>query len=167
MRLTDHTNDLRAGATVAGERTDGVIALLNLVLADECLLYSRTRNLHLNLDVSDQPELRQLLADQFDALAVNIDLVVEQIEARGGYALATMADFLQHTRLHPRPGEHPPAGRVLQQLSNDHRCIIRSLLDDLPACVQQTSAAGTAALFGQLAARHGMLLREITGALAE
>ena len=133
----------------------GVVTILNLVLADECLLYTKTRNCHWNVTGPTFQQLHELFEQQYDQLSEIIDEIAERVRMLGGQAMGTMGEFLQHTRLKEQPGKHPPsAARMIGQLLEDHEVIIRTLRGDLEACQMEYGDAGTADFLTGIMERH-------------
>jgi starvation-inducible DNA-binding protein len=81
------------------EQGAGVVAMLNALLADEYLLYTKTRHYHRNVVGPQFHELHRFFETQYNALNEIIDEVAERSRALGGKALGTMAEFLKYTRL--------------------------------------------------------------------
>ena len=138
-----------------GDRTSGVISILNLVLADECLLYSRIRNLHANLPRTGCDVLRRLLGEQFDELTSLIDRLVERVRGVGGQGLRTMSEFLQYTEpREPRIKSGPPGHLILRRLISQHESLMQTLSGDVNACSQDYDDAQSAELLENIIACH-------------
>jgi starvation-inducible DNA-binding protein len=71
-----------------------VVTFLNLLLADEYILYTKTRTAHWNIDGSNNFELHVFLENQYNTLDIMIDEIAEQIRSLGHYALGSLKDFL-------------------------------------------------------------------------
>ena len=72
---------------------------LSKVLADEFLLYTKTRNAHWNVTGSDFHTAHVFFEEQYDALDEIMDDVAERIRALGHYAPATLKEYLKLTSL--------------------------------------------------------------------
>ena len=134
--------------------TDRVISILNLVLADECLLYTKTRNSHLKAAGPEAGPVRELFAKQFDELSETINEISEQVRSLGGYPMGTMSDFLQHARLKENSDAQLPAMRMVGQLLVDHQVMIRELRGDAEACVQEYNQTAISEFLAGLIMRH-------------
>lgn len=143
-----------------GDRACSVVSILNLALADECLLYSRIRNLHANLPgAGGDGALRRLLSDQFDELTGMIERLVERVRELGGNGLGTMSEFLQYTEAQePRIKSGPPVDVMIRQLISEHAALIRTLNGDFCACSLEYDDAESAELMSALRACHERML---------
>jgi len=141
------------------EQLSGVVTILNLVLADECLLYTKTRNCHWNVTGPQFRQLHELFERQYDELSDVIDQVAERIRALDAQAMGTMSEFLQYARLKEHPGKRPPAQRMLAHLLDDHEAVVRTLRGDLAVCAEEFSDAGTAGFLTGLVERHEKMAR--------
>src|SRR5690606_21664055 len=100
---------------------------LNKLLADEMLVYVKTRKFHWNIVGPQFHDLHLLLEKQYDQLATVIDEIAERIRQIGFFPDGSMQQFLTQTHLK----EHEGAGGIkigqLQELIDDHTAIIRQL----------------------------------------
>ena len=112
--------------------------LLTGLLADEYVLYTKTRNYHWNVTGPHFNDLHKLFEAQYDALAEVVDEVAERIRALGASTPATLAEFAKQTRLREHPGEYPDARTMLANLLADHETLARTLRAD----VETTAGAG-------------------------
>jgi len=139
------------------EHPPDFVTVLNLLLADECLLYSKARNFCTTVSATQQRPLYDLLQNQYDELSGIIDEVAEHIRELGGQAMGTMSEFLQHTRLDGQPAGQPPPARMIGHLIDDHEAIIRVLRGDLASCDGTSSGTQTGKLLAGLMGRHEKL----------
>jgi starvation-inducible DNA-binding protein len=128
---------------LSDEQREGVVAILNTLLADEYLLYTKTRNYHWNVVGPQFNDLHKFFEAQYNALNEIVDEVAERARALGGNALGTLAEFLRHTRLKEQPGHYPDERGMIANLLADHEALIRSLRVDLETCVEQYHDTGT------------------------
>jgi len=148
---------------ISKEQRNGVVTMLNLLLADECLLYSKTRNCDWNVSNPEGRPVHGLFEQQYDRLADVIDSLTERIRALGAQAMGTMSEFLQYARLKEHPGKHPPAARMIAHLLDDHKAMVRTLRGDLEVCVEEFKDADTSDFLTGLIEQHqhmARLLRE-------
>jgi starvation-inducible DNA-binding protein len=125
------------------EQRKGVVGILNTLLSDEYVLYTKTRNYHWNVVGLQFNDLHKFFEEQYDDLAEIIDAVAERARTLGGHALGTLAEFSQHTRLKEQPGHYPDAKAMLTNLLSDHEAIIRHLRVDQQTCMEQHGDVGT------------------------
>jgi starvation-inducible DNA-binding protein len=125
------------------EQREGVVAILNTLLADEYLLYTKTRNYHWNVVGPQFNDLHKFFEAQYNELNEIVDDVAERARALGGHACGTMAEFLKSTRLQEESGVYPEARQMIANLLADHEAVIGHLRIDLETCVERYHDAGT------------------------
>jgi starvation-inducible DNA-binding protein len=125
------------------EQREGVVVILNTLLADEYLLYTKTRHYHWNVVGPQFNDLHKFFEAQYNELNEIVDEVAERSRALGGNAIGTMTEFLQHTRLKEETGHYPKARDMIATLLADHEAIISQLRVDLEICGEQYRDAGT------------------------
>jgi starvation-inducible DNA-binding protein len=111
-----------------------ILARLELVLADEYLLYTKTRNFHWNVVGPQFNDLHKFFEAQYEALDGHVDEVAERSRALGGRALGSMKEFLARARLKESAGRSPAADAMLSELLGDHEAVVRSLRADVDEC---------------------------------
>jgi len=136
---------------------DGVVEILRTTLADEFVLYTKTRNYHWNIVGPQFTELHRLFEEQYEALNDIVDEVAERARTLGGRALGTLAEFTKYTRLKESPGDWPTAEKMIEALLADHETAIRYLRKDLETCVDKYHDVGTNNFLTDLMNRHEKL----------
>jgi starvation-inducible DNA-binding protein len=136
------------------EQASGVVEILTRLLADESVLYTKTRNCHWNVTGLHFGPLHTLFEKQYDELGEIVDEVAERIRALGGHAIGTLSEFLEHTRLKEEPKKRLTARKMLDSLLDDHESVVRSLREDLEACGNELGDAGTSDFLTGLMERH-------------
>jgi starvation-inducible DNA-binding protein len=68
------------------EQREGAVAILNTLLADEYLLYTKTRNYHWNVVGPQFNDLHKFFEAQYNELNEIVDDVAERSRALGGNA---------------------------------------------------------------------------------
>jgi starvation-inducible DNA-binding protein len=96
---------------LSNEQQSGVLQILNTMLSDEYVLYTKTRNYHRNVVGPQFNDLHKFFEAQYIELTDIADDVAERARALGGHALGTVAEFATHTRLTEHPGTYPSAER--------------------------------------------------------
>lgn len=130
-----------------------VINLLSRILADQYVLYTKTRNYHWNVTGEDFSQYHKLFADQYEALGGDIDEVAERIRALGGKTPATLGEFSKSARLKEHPGRYPKAKVMIENLLADHEAVIRNLRKDVEVC-DDVDDVGTEDFLTQLMEKH-------------
>jgi len=132
----------------------GCIQILNQLLSDEYVLYTKTRNYHWNITGPDFSELHKFFESQYEELDEIIDETAERARALGGNSLGTLKEFLQHTSLKEVPGNYPDAKRMIGNLLTDHESVIQSLRKNLAACAEKYGDMGTSDFLTGLMEQH-------------
>ena len=131
-----------------------VVEILNALLADEYVLYTKTRNYHWNVVGPQFNDLHKFFEAQYEDLDGIVDEVAERARALGGHASGTLAEFARHTRLKERPGVYPDAAGMLKDLLGDHESVIRRLREDLETAAGKHKDAGTSDFLTGLMEKH-------------
>jgi starvation-inducible DNA-binding protein len=131
---------MQANIGLTDDLRQSVITILNALLADEYVLYTKTRNYHWNVVGPQFNDLHKFFEEQYNALNGIVDEVAERVRTLAGDALGTLADFLERTRLQEHPGNYPAAHSMLANLLADHEAVARQIRGDVNLCVED---AGT------------------------
>ena len=135
------------------QQRQAVVDILSRLLADEYLLYTKTRNYHWNVVGPQFNDLHKFFETQYEAIDEVIDDVAERARTLGGHAVGTLTEFKQLGRLKEQPGRRPAARQMLQDLLADHETVIRTLRKDLETADKHEDAATSDFLTG-LMERH-------------
>ena len=112
-------------------KRQGVTNILTALLADEYVLYTKTRNYHWNVIGPQFNDLHKFFEAQYEELDDTVDEVAERARALGARAFGTLEEFREHTRLKETPGTVPAAKEMIAELLGDHETIIRALRQDI------------------------------------
>ncbi len=132
----------------------GVVALLNALLADEYVLYTKTRNFHWNVTGPRFNDLHKFFEAQYGQIDETIDEVAERARSLGGIALGSLAEMVEHTRLKEHKGKLIDADEMIAALVDDHEAVIRSLREDLQKAQEKFGDAGTGDFLTGLMEEH-------------
>lgn len=128
---------------LSAPQRQAVVAILNTVLADEFVLYAKTRRFHWNVQGPHFSELHGLFQRQYEQVDRIVDDVAERARALDGFAAGTLHEFLRLTRLgEASTGEFDAQGMIAALLA-DHETLVRSLRQDLRACSDRHGDEGT------------------------
>ncbi len=147
------------------ENRKQLIQRLNKLLADEHLLYTKTRNYHWNVTGIHFVTLHELFEEQYNEIKEMADEIAERNRMLGGMSIGTMAEFLEESRLSETPGTIPSAPDMIANLLDDHEHIISSVRDDIEACMDKFNDEGTADLLVGVMRSHeemAWMLRSMT-----
>ena len=131
-----------------------VVDLLNRLLADEFVLYVKTRNYHWNVETPNFIELHKLFEEQYEALDETIDEVAERARALDGKAVASIGEYSKLTRLPETAVNAQSQAAMLSALLADHEAIIRTLRADAASCDEKFGDVGTADFLVGLMEQH-------------
>ena len=112
------------------QHVEEVARLLNTLLADEYLLYTKTRNVHWHIERLGFYALHRFFESQVVALDVIIDDVAERILSSGHAAPASLKIFLETTRLRESDDGFSDSNQFIRLLLDDHETLIRMLIKD-------------------------------------
>lgn len=130
-----------------------VSKILNNLLSDVYLLYTKTLKYHWNVYGMVFHDFHKLFLEQYEALLEIADELAERSRALGEPTLGSMTEFLKHTRLKEEPGKIPDAHSMIKQLLADHETIIRQLREDLETC-EKLGDMGTNNFLTEIMERH-------------
>jgi starvation-inducible DNA-binding protein len=109
------------------EQVNKIADILKQLLADETLLYLKTRNAHWNVEGPDFQTVHVYFETQYNELQLVIDEVAEKIRTKDVYAPATMGEYLQLTHLKESKFEKHDSLSYMKELLNDYEVIITFL----------------------------------------
>jgi starvation-inducible DNA-binding protein len=122
----------------------GAVALLKPLLADEYVLYTKTRNYHWNVTGPHFNDLHKFFEAQYNALDEKIDEIAEFIRSHGEKSPGSLAQFLGATRLKEADAEPMGATPMVQDLLASHEAVIVQLRKDIDAAGDQFHASDVA-----------------------
>lgn len=97
---------------------------LSKLLADENILYMKTKNAHWNVEGSDFYDKHKFFETQIDQIDELIDRTAERIRSIGNYAPATLKSYLGLTHLTEVKSENNDSQGFIKELLSDHESII-------------------------------------------
>ncbi len=128
---------------ITEKNRDAVCGILNVVLADEYLLYTKSRKYHWNVTGVHFNDLHKFFEAQYEELDEIIDEVAERVRALGGVSAGTLTEFGKSARLEEHPGRNPDDRGMLADLLTDHEALIRTLRADIVKTGDKYKDAGT------------------------
>jgi starvation-inducible DNA-binding protein len=120
-----------------------VATQLAKLLADEAVLYIKTKNAHWNLEGADFYEKHKFFETQFGQLDEIIDNVAERIRSLGHYAPATLKSYLSLTHLTEQTSEHNDSQGFIKELLMDYESIIIELRMHIDSLAKEFHDFGT------------------------
>jgi starvation-inducible DNA-binding protein len=134
---------MKVNIGISEKNCKAVVEILNGILADEHILYVKTRNYHWNVTGPRFHDLHKFFEEQYEALSETIDEVAERSRSLGGRALGTLSEFIKTARLKEQPGQHPNADGMIKNLLADHEALAQQLRSDAEECMESYQDAGT------------------------
>jgi starvation-inducible DNA-binding protein len=113
------------------------------LLADEFILYTKTRRAHWNIEGPDFHSMHTFFESQYEQLDEFMDSVAERIRQLGHYSPATLKDFLALTRLTEKSDEKNDSQGFIKELLADHEDIVIFLRQNINAFANDYKDAGT------------------------
>src|ERR1700760_1230614 len=129
------------GITEANSKA--VSVQLSKLLADEYVLYTKTRNAHWNVEGTDFHSMHVFFESQYNQLDETMDSVAERIRTLGHYAPATLKSFLQLTHLAELTERTNDSLGFIRELLEDHESIIEFIRGNINPFSSEYSDAGT------------------------
>ena len=138
---------------ISGANTQAVSNKLQQLLADEQIIYAKTRNYHWNIEGPNFMEMHLFYERLYTELAEVIDQVAERIRKIGHFAQGRLQDFLKQANL--LEGEYTTDQvEQLKNLLSDHETIIRYLRKDIDEFEDKYKDAGSADFITGLLQQH-------------
>lgn len=104
-----------------------IAAQLNKLLANESVLYTKTRKFHWNIVGPQFHDLHLFLEGEYGILATTIDEIAERIRKMDFYAQGSMKQFLADATLKEHEQTAAVTSDMLSELLADHTEVIRDL----------------------------------------
>jgi starvation-inducible DNA-binding protein len=128
--------------------------ILNLLLADETMLYATTRDYHWNVTGPEFLALHRQFETQYDQLAQTIDNIAERARAIGVGARGDWVELTKSVRSLAAAGAGLGPTQMLSGLLALHEDLIVQLRTDGAACANRFADAGTADFLTGLMVGH-------------
>lgn len=145
---------MKANIGIKQENINKVVEVLIKVLADEFVLYTKTKRAHWNVEGPDFYNKHLFFEQQYDAIDEVVDTVAERIRSLGHYTPATLKDFLALTHLTEELQEKNDANGFIKELLLDHESIIIYLRENINSIANELQDAGTSDFITGLVENH-------------
>jgi starvation-inducible DNA-binding protein len=139
---------------ITPKNLQAVVQELTKLLADEFVLYTKTRNAHWNVEGKDFHSMHLFFESQYNALDETMDSVAERIRQLGHYAPATLQSFLSLTHLTEKLGEKNDSMGFIKELVMDHENIIVFIRENINRFANEYGDAGTSDFITGLMEEH-------------
>ena len=145
---------MKASIGIKPANLQAVAMELSKLLADEFILYTKTRNAHWNVEGADFHSMHIFFEQQYEQLDEVMDGVAERIRQLGHYAPATLQSFLSLTHLTEKLGERNDSPGFIKELLTDHENIIIFLRENINKFANEYGDAGTSDYITGLMEEH-------------
>ena len=145
---------MKPGIGITEANRLAVATALSKLLADEFVLYTKTRNAHWNIEGPDFHSMHLFFEAQYEALDDIMDSVAERIRTIGHYAPATLKSFLQLTHLTEKIESKNDSAGFIKELLEDHESIIVYLRENINPFANTYNDAGTSDFITGLMEQH-------------
>ncbi len=142
-----------------------VALFLNTLLADEYVVYTKTRSACWNMTGINFGELNKVFQVQSDNIDIIIDSVAERIRSLGHFALGSMKDFLAVTNLSEESHEASNPEKIIQGILNDHEIVVRIIRNKVNEINDKYRDAGTADFITDLMEQHEKMAWKLRSSL--
>jgi starvation-inducible DNA-binding protein len=139
---------------ISAKNSAAVAADLSKILADEFVLYTKTRNAHWNVTGPDFYAQHKFFEDQYEILDEVMDNVAERIRSIGHFAPATLKNYLQLTHLSELTREKNDSKGFIKELLEDHNTIITHLRGRIKPFADDFQDTGTSDFITSLMETH-------------
>jgi starvation-inducible DNA-binding protein len=139
---------------ISDEHRKAISFSLNQLLADEHVLYIKTRNYHWNVQGLHFRTLHSLFEELYEQLEKQIDEIAERVRSLGHFAVGSLGQYTKLARLLETDHTDGDGLKMVQSLLKDHETIIRFLRKDLEEDANQLRDAGTSDLLTSIMEKH-------------
>jgi starvation-inducible DNA-binding protein len=165
-KIADSLTSEKLNVGLEYDKLSGIVDALNVLLADEFLLYTKTRNYHWNVIGPRFHDLHLFFEKQYEQLDEIMDDVAENARQFGGFAAGTTAEYVQLSRLKEFPGKHPGEDEMIADLLADHETIIRGLREDIEKADKEYDAVDAVDFLTTVLEEHNKMAWMLRACLA-
>jgi starvation-inducible DNA-binding protein len=145
---------MKTNIGITEKNTKQSISTLEILLANEMVLYVKTRKAHWNITGESFMELHKLFQSQYTEQEESIDAIAERIGKLGHKTIGTMDEFLKLTTLKEHAGKNHSTKDVLKELLKDHETVVVELRTALTLFNEKNNDLGTADFLTGLMQQH-------------
>jgi len=117
---------MKVNIGITEKNRQAVAAALNELLADEHILYNKTRNYHWSIEGPSFMEFHKLYESQYSELAEIIDEIAERIRTIGHFAEGRLKEIVKLSNL-DEPAAPTDQASQIANLTDDHEIVINKL----------------------------------------
>ena len=145
-KLVNKQKSTRKSANIglSEDKRAGVAEILNHILANESVIYTKTRNFHWNVTGPLFYSLHNLLEEQYDGIAKSNDEIAERARQMGFRAIGSMQEFLELATLEESRDTNLSDTDMVAELVKDHESIIQQMRINIDKLEDELEDVGTA-----------------------
>lgn len=144
---------MKAQIGLEPKKAESIAEVLSSLLADEFVLYAKTRNAHWNVQGPDFHTVHLYFETLYHELETYIDDVAERIRQIGHFAPATLKDYLELTSLTEERVDKNDSISFIKDLLSDHEAIIIFLRENIDK-IEEDYDFGTSDFLTSLMEKH-------------
>lgn len=144
---------MKANIGISPANSKAVALILNKILANETILYTKTRNYHWNIESPSFMEIHKFFEAQYTELAILIDEVAERVRKIGHFAEGRLKDFIKLADLE-EPEYTDKQDEQIKNLLDDHETMARTIRNQIETVDEKHKDAGTADFLTGLLKHH-------------
>jgi len=158
---------MKPSNVIPDQNSQVIVTFLNLLLADEYVLYTKTRTAHWNIDGTNYFETHVFLENQYNTLDIMIDDIAEQIRSLGHFAFGSLKDFLSIAQMSDDHQDFVNSGRIFETLLNDHENIIRTIQHEVFPISDKYKHMDTADFLTKILVHHIQMVQTLRAFIDE
>lgn len=139
---------------ITEKNLQAVASELIKILADETVIYIKTKNAHWNVEGPDFYDKHKFFESQFRLTDELIDMLAERIRSIGHYAPASLKSYLELTHLSEATRAQNNSEGFMKELLQDHESIIIILREHIKTFANDYHDLGTADFITGLMEKH-------------
>tara|TARA_R110002050_G_scaffold59259_2_gene132572 strand:+ start:19060 stop:19551 length:492 start_codon:yes stop_codon:yes gene_type:complete len=143
-------------AEIAIKKTNrkAVSEMLQQLLSDEFILYTKYRNAHWNVEGIDFHTKHVFFEEEYGKLEKMVDEVAERIRMLGFYAPGSLSQFLELSQLKENGPEQNDSVSFMEVLLEDHQKVIAFIRKSIGENAEEHNDEGTADFITGLMQAH-------------
>jgi starvation-inducible DNA-binding protein len=146
-------NIMKTKVTLSAATITRIGTILNHLLANEYLLYTKTLNYHWNVTGKHFGALHKLFNEQYEIILEIVDSVAERARSLGVQAHATLKEFIKNGTIIEHPNQFEGDMHMIADLVTAHQIIIAQLRPAI-ATTQELNDMGTNNFLCELLEKH-------------
>lgn len=145
---------METATAIPAQNNEVIVTFLNLLLAEEYVLYTKTRTAHWNVNGLNNFELHVFLENQYNRLDDIIDEIALRIRSLGHFALGSLKDFLGISQMSNDNDDIRNSGETFEILLHSHESIIRMIHHEMDPISLQLKDTDTAEFLSEILDEH-------------